>query len=148
MASNPLIAQGTLNRLRGSVVVTNIPNLTVTAPYLGKTGISLALQGVATTYIDTMTGSVTAPEPYQLVTVVISTLKTNGIASLWKAQMENTTLLGDIVVSSDTLAFPSYKLVNCAIESIADMAFNGTTAEVAITVKGIYNINNNLWNLV
>ncbi len=147
MSSNPLIAQGTLNRLRGSIVVNNVPALNITAPYLGKAGLSLALQGVATTFVETMVGAVTSPEPYQMCNITINVLKTNGIAAVWKSQMEATTVIGDIVITSDTSAYPSFTITNCAIESVGDLSFNGTTAEVQIVVKGTYIINNNLWNL-
>ena len=147
MASNPLVTQGTLNRLRGSIVVNNVPTLNITAPYLGKTGLSLALQGAATTFVETMVGAVPSPEPYQMCNITINVLKTNGIAAVWKSQMEATTLIGDIVVTTDSSAFATYTITNCAIESVADMALNGTNAEMQITVKGVYLLNNNLWNL-
>ena len=37
--ANNLVLQGVLNRLRGSVVVADAPELNVTAPFLGKAGI-------------------------------------------------------------------------------------------------------------
>lgn len=45
MATNPLIPQGTLNRVRASVVWPSFPNLNVTASYLGRMGIRLSLDG-------------------------------------------------------------------------------------------------------
>ena len=43
----PLIQQGTLNRLRGSVVYSTNATLNVTAPYLAREAISIAFEGDA-----------------------------------------------------------------------------------------------------
>lgn len=142
---NPLIAQGTLNRIKGSVQVTANPALNVTAPYLGKDGISLALEGEATTFIQTMTGAVTSGEPYMMVTVTVELLKTQGLAAQYKSQMENNSVIGDIVVQPDTITLPSYPIINCAIESVADMPMNGSDAAFRVRLRGYYVINNSLW---
>ena len=86
--TNPLVSQGSLNRLRASVVWPDNPTLNVTASYLGKEGVSLALDGEATTFINTLVGAVTSPEPYQMITLTIHLLKTQGLASLYKSQQE------------------------------------------------------------
>lgn len=148
MAANPLVAQGTLNRLRGSVVVTQIPQLNVTAPFLGREGISLGLEGNTTTYIDTMTGAVTSPEPYQRATVKVHLLKTQSLSALYKAQMELISTIGDIVVTPDTLSLPTYSFTNCSIMSIDELTFNGENAGFTINLGGVYYINSALWNLV
>ena len=41
MAGNPLIDQGVLNRIRGSVQWADFPGLNVTAPFLDREGINL-----------------------------------------------------------------------------------------------------------
>ena len=73
--ANPIVPQGTLNRLRGSVTIPSNTGLNITASYLGKDGISMSFDGAANTAIDTMTGIVQSPEPYQRVTVAIHLLK-------------------------------------------------------------------------
>ena len=147
MSSNPMIPAGTLNRLRGSVNLVSIPELNVTAPYLGKAGITLQLEGESTTMIPAMAGVVTSPEPYMMATVVINLLKTQGLAALYKAQMENTCLIGDFVVTPDAKTLPTYYISNSAIESVKEMSFNGEDAGFAITLKGTYYVNNAQWNL-
>lgn len=147
MATNPLIAQGTLNRLRGSVVIPDHPALNVTAPYLGKEGIGLSLEGDATGIIPTMTGTVTSPEPYQIASVSVNILKTNGLAARFKSQMEDNTVIGDITVITDTSALPNYPLHNCAIESVQPLKLNGDDAGFVVNIRGYYVINNALWNL-
>ncbi|MAF04429.1 MULTISPECIES: hypothetical protein [unclassified Herbaspirillum] len=147
MATNPLIAQGTLNRLRGSVVVTDVPELNVTASYLGKAGISLSLDGDATTFIPTMTGAVTSGEPYQMVTMTINLLKTQGLANLYKQRAENLSTLGDLVITPDASTLGTYPLTNCAIGSVRELSFAGEDAGYVVTIRGYYLINNSLWDL-
>lgn len=147
MSSNPMIPQGTLNRLRGSVNFVSNSQLNVTAPYLGKAGISLTLEGESTLMIPTMSGTVTSPEPYMMVSCVINLLKTQNLAAVFKAQMENTTLIGDFVVTPDASTLPTYYINNAAIESVKDMPLNGEDAGFVITLKGYYIVNNALWNI-
>lgn len=146
-ASNPQIAQGTLNRLRGSVVVVSNSSLNVTGPYLGRAGISIAFEGETTTMIPTMTGLVTSPMPYQMVTVTINLLKTQSLASLWEYQRQGNSVIGDITITTDTSALPNYIINNCAIDNVRELSFAGEDAGYVVTVKGYYQINNTLWSL-
>lgn len=143
--ANPLVDQGTLNRIKGSIVWQNFPALNVTAPFLNREGIRLALDGDATRFLPTMTGAVTSPEPYQMVTLTINLLKTQGLASQYKSQMETQTVLGDCVVRPDTVALPPYDLINCALESVRELVFSGEDAGFSVTVRGYYSINSSLF---
>ena len=145
MAANPLVSQGTLNRIIASVSWSSNNSLNVTAPFLGKDGISLTLQGAATTFIPTMTGAVTAPEPYQMVELTMHLLKTQPLAQAYKAQMETSTLLGDGTVRADTTTLGTYEIVNCAIQSISPLKFSGEDAGFIVTIGGYYLTNSNLW---
>ena len=144
--ANPLIVQGSLNRLRASVVWNDFPSLNVTASYLGKDGITLALDGESTAFINTMTGAVTSPEPYQMITLTLNLLKTQGLAGLYKSQVETSALLGNGVVRPDSLALPAYDITNCAIESVRELKFSGEDAGFAVTVKGYYLVNSSLFD--
>lgn len=147
MAGNPLVVQGTLNRLIGSVTIPDFPQLTVTAPFLGKAGISLALEGETTNYFPTMTGAVTSLEPYQMCSVTIPLLKTQNLANLFKQRMELSALLGDITVKPDTLVLGTYPIINSSIESVRELSFGGQAPEWVAVLKGYYNINSTMWNL-
>lgn len=142
---NPLIDQGTLNRLRGSLVVADSPELNVTAPYLGEAGISLGLEGQTTVFLNTMTGAVTSPEPYMLASVAVSLLKTQSLSDIYKQRMESDARIGQITVRPDAATLGNYVLVNCAIESVGNLSFNGRDAGFGVTIKGYYNVNANLW---
>lgn len=145
MAANNPVPQGTINRLRASVVVAAFPSLAVTSPFLGKEGIRLGFQGATTSRLPTMTGVVTSPEPYMDAEVTMYTLKTNGLAALWRAQLELNSVIGDISVYPDTQGLPNYNFSNCSINSIGEMSFAGEDPVMAVTVGGIYYINSSLF---
>src|ERR1700742_4394296 len=98
MAGNPLVDQGVLNRVRGSVVWSGFPALNVTAPYLGKDGIGIAFEGDGSATTGTMTGTMTGVvqslEPYVMVTLKIGLLRTQPLADAYKKQWELNALLG------------------------------------------------------
>lgn len=143
--ANPLIAQGTLNRLIASVVWNSFPTLNVTAPYLGEEGITLGLEGESTAFLPTLTGAVTSPEPYMMVNLSIHLLRTQGLAGLYKTQLETNALLGDGTVRPDSTQLGSFQIVNCALEGVREMKYNGKDYGFMVTLKGYYNINSALW---
>lgn len=147
MASNPLIDQGTLNRLRASVVWPEFPALNVTAPFLGDEGIGLALEGESTAFLPTMAGAVTSPEPYMMVGLTINLLKTQALADAYKRKKELNALLGAGVVRPDSRVLSPYELVNCAIQSVRELTFSGKNAGWVVTCKGYYLVNADMWNL-
>ena len=153
MASNPMIPQGTLNRLRASVNYAgngpagDVSALNVTASYLAPGGIKTSLEGVATDILPTMVGTVTSPAPYMMASCVVNILKTQNLSAIYKAQMENNSVIGDFTVISDASTLPNYTIHNAAIESVEAMDFNGSQQGFAITLKGYYIVNNALWNI-
>lgn len=148
MAGNPLVNQGTLNRLRGSVILPGYPQLNVTAPFLGKAGISVALQGESTLFIPTMTGAVTSPEPYMMVSVTVHLLKTQQLGALYKARMELDARLGAMQVVPDAVGFPNYDFFNAAIGSVREMTMAGDDAGFVVAIQAYYNVNSSLWDLI
>ena len=146
--ANPLVTQGSLNRLIGSVVIPDFPALNITAPFLGDEGISVALQGDTTTFINTLTGAVTSPEPYQGVQISAHLLKTQYLSIAYKLQIEADARIGDLTLILDSFPFPPYHFTNCAIQSVGELRLNGRDAGYRITIGGYYYINNNMWGLV
>lgn len=139
---NPLIPQGTLNRVKGSVTWESFPSLQVTAPFLGKGGIRFALEGESTTMIPTMTGVVTSPEPYMMWSLTISLLKPQALANAYKVQMELDALIGNGTVRPDVVTgIGPFSLYNAAIQSVRELEFDGTSADYVVTLKGYYNTN-------
>lgn len=145
---NPLIEQGSLNRIKASVAWANFPDLNVTAPYLGAAGIRLGLDGGTTVFLPTMTGAVTSPEPYQMITLQIALLKTQQLGDLYKQRMEVDARIGNGVVYPDVQkgGINAYQIVNCAIESVRELNFAGTDAVYDISVRGYYLVNSSLFD--
>lgn len=148
MAGNPLIRLGTLNRIRGAMLVTDSPELNVTASYLGKEGISAAQQGQATLMLPQMTGQVTSPEPYVPVVVTVALLKTQSLSDLYKQRMEKISTIGDITIIPDATTLSKFLFTNCAIESVNPLRFDGTDAGYVVMISGTYLLNSDLWSLV
>jgi hypothetical protein len=143
--ANPLVTLGSLNRLVASVTWNSFPELNVTASFLNREGIRLALDGETTRFLPALAGAVTSPEPYQMVTLTINLLKTQGLGYLYKRQMETQSTLGNGVVRSDVLTFPAYDVVNMAIESVRELTFSGEDAGFTVVCRGYYLINSSLW---
>ena len=144
--ANPLVPQGTLNRLRASISFVSFPGLQITASFLGKEGIALAFDGVVTTPLDTMTGVVQSPEPYQRVTVSAHLIKSQALANNFKSQIELNSLVGDFVVRTDAGSMGPYQVSNGAINTVNPLKFDGSDAGWTLMLSGIYYVNASLWN--
>lgn len=145
---NPLIAQGSLNRIRGSVQWPSNTTLNVTAPYLTKAAMRLAFQGEATQYLPTLTGAVTSQEAYIMFELTINLVKSNGLAQVYKAQMEKNSSLGDGTLRPDTSALSPFALVNASIKSVREVDLSGEDPAFAVVVGGYYLVNSQLFDLV
>ena len=144
---NPLVAQGTLNRLRGSVVFSDSPELNVTAGFLAREAIRLALQGDAGALLGTLTGGVTSPEPYQIAEVTINLVKSAPLADRFKRRIESNVNIGNVVVYTDTDALSAYPLLNCILLGPHDLPFDGNSVSYPVMLRGIYNVNDALWSI-
>lgn len=144
--SNPLVLQGVLNRLRASTVLDDHPELNITASYLGRDGIKLALEGDASTYLPTMTGGVPSPEPYMICNVTAQLLKTQPLSAAYKAQMESDTSIGNMTVRPDVgQGLSPYALTNCSIIGVREQDYAGKDAGWVVSIRGYYNINSGLY---
>ena len=143
--ANPLIQYGSLNRLQASVTWIENPDLNVTASYLGPEGIRVALDGETTRFLPAMAGAVTSPEPYQMVTLTINLIKSQGLADLYKGQMSVDSRIGDCVVRPDTSALSPYDFFNMAIQGVRELSFNGQDAGYVVVCRGYWPINLDIW---
>lgn len=144
--ANPLVPQGTLNRLRASIVLGTLPGLNVTAAYLGKAGISISPENDASLLLPTLTGGVTSNEPYQMLTVVAHILRTQTLSASYLAQIGLNTNVGDLTVIPDSSTLPNFPLSNCTITHWDGLGFDGNNPEFVVHFKGIYYINSAMWN--
>lgn len=148
MASNPQVAQGNLNRLRGSVVIDSNPSLNVTAPYLTMEGVGISFGDAATQRIKTMAGIVTSGEPYQDCVVTVNLVRSQALANSWEQQRQTNSLLGDITVTTDTTPLGDYNLQSASILNVGPLIFNGQNAGYVLTIGAYLPVNSDLWNLV
>ncbi|MHB8372268.1 MAG: hypothetical protein ACYDBI_06115 [Thermoplasmataceae archaeon] len=150
MATNPLISQGSLNRLISSVVVHSTPTLNISASNMGKNFLSVTLDANPfVTQIETGVGIVNSLEPYEMATITVDLLKTQSLGNSWKLQSENTSILGNITVYPDVGSgvLGTYYFGNCSIIGLDPNAFDGKNPVFRLVIKGVYYINNAAWNL-
>jgi hypothetical protein len=148
MASNPLIQQGTLNRVRCSVVVPSNSALNITSPYMGQSFASISFAGPFSELIPTATGAVTSPEPYVLATISVGLLRTQALALAWLNQAQTQSDIGNVTIHSDTAAFPAITISTSVIQDIEPGAFDGKDPVVKLTLRGVFYTNSDLWQLV
>lgn len=145
--ANPLIDLGQLNRLKTSVLIANFPELNVSASFLGEEGVNLRMNAAVTTRLPAMTGSVPSPEPYVPVTLVIHLIKSQPLSALFQAQMQDISVIGDLVVRPDVVAgLGPYYLSNCSIDNVGELSFNGRSIDYGVEIGGNWNVNSALWN--
>lgn len=144
--SNPLIAQGTLNKIRAAGMVISLPALNFSASYLAPEGITLSFEGDASAYLPTMTGAVPSPNPFMMANVQAHLLKTQALANAWKTQMELNTTIGDVNLITDATTLSNYYLQNCTLLNVSELSFAGTTPDFVITIRGIYYVNSSLFS--
>lgn len=143
--SNPLIQQGSLNRLLGGIIIPGLPYLSVSSPFLGKEGVSITLDGEASQLHGTMTGGVPSPEPWQFATITAHILKTNGLGAAYKNQFETDTNIGNVSVFTDTVALPPYDFDTAVLQNQSGIDLSGTKPDFVVTIKCIYRINSALF---
>lgn len=147
MAGNPLVDQGTLNRVRATVTIPDNTGLNVTPSYLGPNGVSVATEGEATRNLPTMAGTVTSPEPYQMVTITIQLLRSQALANTYEQRRQTLSTVGSIRVTTDSAPLADYTYQNCSIANVAPMTFNGGDPGYVVTLHGYYPINSSLWTI-
>lgn len=144
--SSPLVAQGTLNRLRGSVTFGLFPYLNITASYLGPEGINLTPEGDIVDTLPTMTGTVPSPAPYQMITVEVELLKTQSFSDRFKKQLEVNAVVGPIVVRPDASTLSNYPVLNASIYMASPGRLNGSSVAYMVGLRGYYLVNSDLFN--
>lgn len=146
MAGSPNVAQGNLNRLRASIIFDDYPSLNIAPSFLLPEAIGLSFGGPVTTNLPSMTGVVTSPEPYQIVTVTVHLIKAQALADLYKDQIELNSRIGNYTVRSDSTTMKPWAIVNGTITGVSPLNFGGRDAGYIVELAGTYNINSSAWN--
>lgn len=148
MATNPQVSQGTLNKVRASVVVPSYTSLNIDSSHMSKKFVTAAPDGDATMQYETATGVVNSPDPYVMYTVTVGVLRTQNLSSSWQTQLQTQTAIGRVIVHPDSTAFPTITLYNASILKVEPGPFDGSDPTVDITIRGVVQVNSDLWNFV
>ncbi len=145
VGANPLIDQGMLNRVLTNVVVTLLPQLSVTSPYMAKSQAQITFDDDFVDQIGSATGVVNSPAPYIMGSLVINLLRSQAVSGLWIAQSQVQSVIGPVIAYPDSTAFPPVALANCSIKHIDPGAYDGQDPTVKVTVRGVFYTNAALW---
>ena len=148
MATNPNLIPSNLNRIRGTVLVPGNATLNITAPYLGKEGITISPQSAVVTQMQGMTTVVNSEEPYQIVQVTAAVMKSLALSAAYIDQIKNSPTLGTVTVTPDTTVLAPFTLYNVAIVNWGQMSMAGVQPDFVITFQGLLPISNDLWQLL
>lgn len=147
MAGNPQVSQGTLNRIRGAINFASNAGLNITAPYLGREGISIAFDSNFGQRIPAMTGAVSSPDAYVMATITVHLLKSQPFSAVWKEQVEELNTLGNMTIVPDASTLPNYAIQNVMVLRADPGAINGSSADYIVVLQGDYQINSQLFDL-
>lgn len=147
MATNPLVTQGTLNRVRCSIIVPNYTTMNIASYNMGKTYATIEFDTDYVHQHETATGVVNSPEPYVMATISVGILRTQALADVWLTQAQTTSVLGPVTIHSDTSAFSAIPLTDAVIRKLDPGAFDGTDPVAKLTLRGVFYINNDLWTM-
>jgi len=148
MATNPNLIPSNLNRIRGTVLVPGNATLNITAPYLGKEGITISPQSAVVTQMQGMTTVVNSEEPYQIVQVTAAVMKSLALSAAYIEQIKNSPTLGTVTVTPDTSVLAPFTLYNVAIVNWGQMSMAGVQPDFVVTFQGLLPISNDLWSLL
>ena len=148
MATNPNLIPGNLNRVRANVVVPGNITLNIPAQFQAKEGLVVIPQTAVVTQMQGLTTIVNSEEPYQMVQISISVIKSLAISGAWINQIKNSPTIGTMTVYPDTDAMPAFTLYNCAITNWNQISMAGLQADFTIMITGQFNVSNDLWSLV
>lgn len=146
MPGNPQVPQGTLNRLFTTLIIPDFPQLNLTVSLLARPMIRISFGGRTSVPLETATGIVQSPEPFQMATIRAAVLKANNIGNSYERQRKRNSLIGDIVLQGDADTLDPYPIVNCSIENVPEVTFDGTDPGYLVIITGAYQINSDLYN--
>jgi len=148
MATAPNLIPGNLNRVRASIIVPGNATLNIPAQFQAKEGIIVAPQTPVVTQMQGMTTIINSEEPYQLLQITVSVIKSLAISATYLDAIRNSPILGDITVVPDTTTIPKFTIFNAAILNWNQISMAGLQPDFTLTIQGQYSISNDLWSLL
>jgi hypothetical protein len=145
-ALNQLLQLGPLNRLRASVRFANFSALNVTAPFLTRAGIRLALSGDGVQHLQQMIGTVPSEEPYVMVDITVNLVKTLPLVGAFQTQQQLDSFLGPCTVRPDTITgLQQYNFFNVTIMNPREQDYSGQDAGYPLLLRGYWPINSAMY---
>lgn len=144
----PLTPQGSLNRVLTSVIVTDLPQLNVSASFMSKALSQLTFDDDAADQIGTVIGIVNSPKPWIMGNLVVNILRSQALAGLYYAQLQANTSIGSVTVYTDSTTLGPFTLQNCSLMHVDPGPFDGMDPTTKVTIKGEYRTNSGLWAAV
>lgn len=145
MAGTPF-ALGTLNLALTHITLASFPALNVGPQNMGTNMARLTFDGDIVRQLDVAAGVVPSPEPYVMGNIAIDLLKSQSLASAWWSQIGNTGNLGTVTVYPDSTTFSSITLSTTVVRSFNPDAYDGRNAVIAVQLRGVAFINNDMWS--
>lgn len=143
---NQFASAGVVNRLVSSVVFDSAPELNILPSSMGRPMIRFARDGNSVTYLPTAVSAAQSPEPYMMCTISVALVKTMSLAAAFEARLRSNALLGLITVRPDvTEGIGAFDISQCSIETVGELAFDGSSADYPIVLRGLYPINSGLF---
>lgn len=142
---NPRIPQGVINRVRASIDFPDYPALRISASFLTPEGITLDI-GPLGEPIPAMTGVVSSPQPYAMVTMTAYLQRSQALAQLFRDQIEKNTYLNTAKLYSDTSTLGDFTLNDVQIINLGSIPMNGKNADFPLSFTGTWYINEDMWN--
>jgi hypothetical protein len=137
---------GLLNKVWTSMVVVDYPELSVFSSDMGEEQITLTYEEQLTKMLNNATSRTAAPSVIIPVTIEVHIVKTNNISALYENLTDNLAKIGRVVLTSDAMNEQKQTVINCWVQSIGNRKFNATESSRVITIGGIIEKNNALFN--
>ena len=67
------------------------------------------------------------------------------MGNAYKTQIETNTTMGSVTVYPDSTTLSPFQLNNCVLQSVQEVAFDGSQAGLIVRLRGVYNINASLF---
>ena len=139
--TNPLVPQGSLNRILSAVQVIDHPELNVTAGFFGVRVATITPEGEASDYIGTLTGAAPSPRPYQMYSIRFWLNKSQQLAQVWENQRQQNTTIGDVNVVTDSTVLGAFYFINCTFLNVEEINLDGMSNDYPVVIRGTYPIN-------
>jgi hypothetical protein len=142
------VAQGTINRLRGSLTFPGLTGMNITASYLGTKMIQMTMTGDSAMLLLTSTGAAKSPEPYREVELEVNLITSQALAFAWQQQELTNSLISGGATLRTAATSPGvslYTFDTVIIRGIRNLSTDGKSVDYMLRFGCLWYINSTLW---